>query len=129
MIAFLLNLPFTIIGLLVAAMSVPIRFKCLSNKPTAFVVSVRSFWWAIGYASKARAATIGHVVLLGPLAVSGDREHELIHVEQYARVPFIHPFLYAIELLRVGYRNNKYEVEAYERAGNVYSGEETLTRG
>lgn len=63
---------------------------------------------------------LGHVVMLGPLEKEKDLEHELIHVEQWIREPFIHFFLYNIELMRHGYRNNKYEVEAYDRAGNIY---------
>ncbi len=68
----------------------------------------------------ARAAAMGHVVLLSPLTEDKDLEHELVHVDQYQRLPFIQPFLYYFELLRKGYRNNKYEVEAYEKAGNIY---------
>lgn len=63
---------------------------------------------------------LGYVVLLGPMEREKDLEHELVHVEQYVREPFIHFFLYNFEYLHHGYRNNKYEVEAYNRAGNLY---------
>ena len=63
---------------------------------------------------------MGNVILLGPNILDKDLEHELVHIKQYQREPFIHPILYAIELLKFGYRNNKYEKEAYGRAGNVY---------
>ena len=63
------------------------------------------------------------MILLGPHLEPGDIEHELVHVEQYYREPFIHPFLYVCQSMKYGYRNNKYEIEAYERAGNVYKGE------
>lgn len=83
---------------------------------------MRSFWWLRIYAKGARAMAIGNVVLLGPKLEKGDLEHELVHVEQWQREPFVHLFLYWIELARKGYRNNKYEVEAYDRAGNLYKG-------
>lgn len=67
-----------------------------------------------------RAATIGHVVILGPSTRVGDLEHELVHVTQYCSAPLIFPFLYYFELFKKGYRNNKYEVEAYKVAGNEY---------
>jgi len=68
----------------------------------------------------ARAMAIGSVVLLGSNALDKDLEHELVHVEQSQRMPFIFPILYYIELFRRGYRNNKYEYEAYSKAGNAY---------
>ncbi|GMU74262.1 MAG: hypothetical protein AMXMBFR44_4590 [Candidatus Campbellbacteria bacterium] len=62
----------------------------------------------------------GNVVQLAPTADEKDLEHELVHVKQYERAPLIHPLLYFIETLRYGYKQNKYEVEAYEKAGNLY---------
>ena len=67
-----------------------------------------------------RAANIGQVILLGPKLDPKDLKHELIHVEQYMRYPFIYPFLYYYELFKKGYRNNRFEDEAYRRAGNFY---------
>jgi hypothetical protein len=94
----------------------------LSSKPLAFVINVRSFWWAFGYLKNARAMAIGHAVLLGQKLEKNDLEHELIHVWQYQRAPLLHPVLYCIELIRKGYKNNKYEIEAYRKAGNLYKG-------
>lgn len=68
----------------------------------------------------ARGMANGHVVQLGPEADLRDLQHELIHVEQSLREPFIHPLLYTIEWLRHGYRQNKYEVEAYDRSVSRY---------
>ena len=68
----------------------------------------------------ARAMAIGNTVLLGPTIEDHDLEHELVHVTQYQRMPLIYPILYHVELFRKGYRNNKYEDEAYRIAGNVY---------
>jgi hypothetical protein len=119
MIGFILNIPYTVIGLILALASIPVGVVFKTN-PYAFVINVKIFWWAVGYMKNARAATIGHVVILGPDIEDKDTEHELIHVEQYQRTPLLHPILYYAELIRRGYRNNKYEVEAYRRAGNIY---------
>ena len=114
-----MNIPYTVIGLIVGLISIPggINFK---KSPYAFIVNVKNFWWVIGYMKNARAMTIGHVILLGPKLEDKDLEHELIHVEQHQRMPLIQPILYYIELIRKGYRNNKYEEEAYNKAGNIY---------
>lgn len=120
MLNFILNLPYTFLGLLVALMCLP-DFKMNFNaRPIAIIFRVASFWWAFSYMKGARAMAIGNVVILGPNLEKGDLEHELVHVEQFDRNPLIQPILYLIELGRKGYRNNKYEVEAYTRAGNIY---------
>ena len=119
MLGFILNIPYTVVGLIMALASIPTRIY-LRTDPYAFVLNVRKFWWVFGYMKHARAMAIGHVVMLGPNIEVKDLEHELIHVEQHQRMPIIQPFLYYYELIRKGYRNNKYEDEAYTRAGNVY---------
>lgn len=123
-ISFLLNIPYTLIGFALALLSLPTDIK-ITKRPFAFVVSVKRFWWVFGYMRNARAMVLGNIILLGPGIEAGDLEHELVHIRQYRREPFIHPFLYYIELMRKGYRNNKYEVEAYNQAGNLYK--ETLS--
>lgn len=67
-----------------------------------------------------RGITFGNTILLGPLEEQNDLEHELVHVEQFLKWPLIFPLLYWWELLRNGYQHNKYEVDAYTRAGNRY---------
>ncbi|MDB5266823.1 MAG: hypothetical protein JWN89_638 [Parcubacteria group bacterium] len=121
MISFILNLPWTILGVLAGIVSIPKKFQGNKN-PFALVFTVKSFWWYTWQPKMrgARAMTIGHVVLLSPNILEHDLEHELIHVEQAVRIPLIHPVLYAIESFRKGYRENKYEKEAYGRAGNIY---------
>jgi len=86
------------------------------------VVTVRSFWWQGWLKSRrgVRAMSVGSVVLLGGNLLENDLEHELVHIEQSFREPFIHPVLYLYQSLRYGYRKNKYEIEAYKRAGNKY---------
>ena len=63
---------------------------------------------------------MGNIVLLGKNILDNDMEHELVHVEQFEREPFIHPFLYQYQNLVYGYKENKYEKEAYGKAGNTY---------
>lgn len=113
----LLNTPWTLAGLLVAMVCVPTHVKIINH---AIVFNVKSIWWQFGYLKGVRAANIGQVVLLGPKLDPQDLAHELVHVEQYMRYPLIYPFLYYYELATKGYRNNKFESEAYKRAGNTY---------
>lgn len=121
MISFLLNIFYTTAGFFCGLFSLPTSIKFV-KRPFAFIFQVKTFWWAIGYMKKARAMTVGHVILLGPKTEALDLEHELIHVKQYEKMPFIFPFLYYLELFKKGYKNNKYEVEAYQLAGNIYRG-------
>jgi len=111
MVSFLLNLPYTLIGLVVGLFS-GIQNVELKRSPTTMIIMVQSFWWARCYLKGARAVTMGHVVLLSPKIQKHDLEHELVHVRQHERLPFIFPFLYFVELLRKGYHENKYEKEA-----------------
>jgi len=119
MIAFILHLPYTIIGYIAAVISFPTSIS-FHTHPYAFIFTVKGFWWRIGHSKGVRASTTGHVILLGPHLEKNDLKHELIHVEQFEREPFIHPFLYYSETFRKGYRMNKYEDEAYRVARNVY---------
>jgi hypothetical protein len=95
-VSFVLNLPWTLLGLVGSLLSIPTRLQ-LSRKPFAIIIHTRRL-------------------------LSHDLEHELVHVEQGIREPLIHPALYALETWRHGYKDNKYEREAYARAGNKYLG-------
>lgn len=119
MIGFILNIPYTLIGLIVGLVSIPTSIELRKN-PNAIVMNIKKFWWVFGYMKNARAMAIGHIVLLSPKIEDKDLEHELVHVRQHERMPLIQPILYYIELFRKGYRNNKYEDEAYRIAGNIY---------
>ena len=119
LIAFILNLPWTVLGLLLAVVSIPVKVR-VDKEKWAIILWIKSWWWTVLWMKNARAATVAHVILLGDNTKNLDLEHELIHVEQYIRTPFVHPFLYYLELILYGYRNNKYEEEAYRRAGNTY---------
>ena len=93
-IAYILNLPWTLIGFLLALISIPKKMRLVNG---AIVFNVRSFWWAnlVWYmnAKRVRGITNGNVISLGPLEEEHDLHHELIHVQQYMRRPFIQPFL------------------------------------
>lgn len=64
--------------------------------------------------------TLGNVILLGPRILKNDIEHELVHVQQHQREPFIHPILSAIETAKYGYKESKYEKEAYSKSKSTY---------
>ncbi len=118
--SFILNLPYTLIGLLVASVSGVNSVKFRSN-PLHFLANIKNWWWAVGYMRGARAVTIGNVVLLGNKTQKLDYEHEIVHVRQYENYPLIYPFLYYLELFRKGYKQNKFEEEAYRLSGNKYA--------
>lgn len=120
-LSLLLNLPWTILGLVLALISVPRKFY-FSKVPKALIIKIRSWWWLkpLWWLKGARGMAWGNIVILGPNELSGDETHELVHVEQFNRVPLVHPLLNSIETLRHGYINNKYEKEAYHRGGNSY---------
>ncbi len=120
-ISFVLNLPWTILAILFSLLSIPQKI-ILNSKPFAVIFKVKSFWWWtwLPGVKNTRGMALGNVVMLGPNELPKDLEHELVHIEQINRAPFIHPFLYEFENLRKGYQNNKYEREAYEKAGNLY---------
>lgn len=121
-IAFIINLPFSIVGIVIALISVPKKVRFDANN-MAFIFSINSLWWTsvVPWLKGARATVTGHTVLLGPDADNADLDHELIHVDQWIRAPFIHPFLYYIEYFKHGYRQNKYEDEAYRASGSRYT--------
>lgn len=112
----MLNLPWSLYGTALAVVSIP-RNIHVHKKRGAIVFTVGSLWWAKvlpGY-KNVRAVTIGQVILLGKALDPHDLQHELIHVDQAVRTPLLQPILYAFETTRFGYKNNKYEKEAYNR--------------
>lgn len=119
-VSFVLNLPYTLVGLLTAAVSFPKKIGVRAD-PSHIVIDIKWWWWAIAWMKGARAATIGHVILLGDKTQEKDYEHELVHVRQYKKYPLIFPVLYYTELVRKGYRQNRFEDEAYRLSGNKYN--------
>ena len=118
-LSFIFNLPYTLIGSVVAIVSVPKKIEIRRN-PFAIIITTGRLWWAMGYMKGARAVAMGNVVILGNKVEAKDLEHEMIHVQQHIKFPLIFPILYYTELLFHGYKNNRFEVEAYEKAGNEY---------
>ena len=120
-IAFLLNLPYTLLGVLLALFLRPSKVE-FAKEPYRIVFTVRNESFGPGYTKGWRGMTCGHTILLNPRVEDKDLEHEIIHVRQYERLPLIFPIFYYLEMWEHGYRNNKYEEEAYSGAGNIYRG-------
>lgn len=124
-VGYILNTPWTLVGLILAAISGPRRIRIV---PGAIVFDVRSFWWThlLPHMRKnrIRGITNGNVISLGPLVEERDLAHELVHVKQFMRSPFITPLLYLVEVWKHGTSpKNKYEYEAYATTGSVYRGD------
>lgn len=119
----LLNLPWSIIGLFLTLFSLPKKVR-FSKNPPAVIFYIRSLWWYRWLPSKrgVRAITNGHVVQMSDEADELDLKHELIHVEQNIRYPFVSGFVMLFEQILHGSLppKNKFEKEAYERSGNRF---------
>lgn len=118
-IIFILNLPFTLTGVIPLILSIPYKIKIHKN-PIALIFQVKSFWWVFGHMTGARGMTIGHIILVGPKVLKNDLAHEFIHVKQAEKYPVIYPFLYLYELIKNGYRMNRFEDEAYTLSKSIY---------
>ena len=119
----LLNSPWSAIGIFNAILSLPKKIK-FSKNPPAIIFYVRSFWWYrwLPSRSKVRGITNGHIISLTDEADQLDLKHELIHVEQGMRYPFISGplFLYEQILHWSDPMSNRFEKEAYERSGSRF---------
>lgn len=120
MFSFVLNLPYTCIGILVALFLRPLRVSW-NKEGYSIIFNVRKNRLPFNCLKGWRGITIGHSIILNSTVEKKDLEHELIHIGQYVKFPFIFPLLYWIELIRKGYRDNKYEVEAYTKSGNRFN--------
>lgn len=85
-------------------------YTAITNKPPRAHVVVKWPWWYKGFTG----------FTLGPIIFVKDRRdkytliHELVHVKQFYKNPFTFWYKYLVELNKKGYRNNKYEKEAYK---------------
>ena len=112
---YILNLPWTIIAIALALLSLPTSVRFDKH---AIIINIRKFWW---HPTKGlRALTLGNVILLGDKLLKNDLYPELVHINQHMHEPFVHPFLAAIEVAKHGFRDSKYEREAYEKASNKF---------
>lgn len=121
LLLFLLNLQYTIVAVVPVVLSIPKNITVI-KKALAFIVRVKSFWWAFGLLRHVRGLTISHVILLGPREMKNDLEHELIHVQQHDRYPIVFPILYFYGRIRKGYRRNRFEDEPYTLSNSIYEG-------
>jgi len=97
------------------------RNEVPSPEPLPPGVSLRRVTWIpalggllSGMRRAAAAVTLGRTILVHPAARITPRliRHELAHVRQWQRRPFLFPFLYVWNHLRYGYYANPYEIEA-----------------
>jgi len=75
------------------------------------VITLPSFMFFDGF----NGLTLWKLVIINSSAIDKARviRHEAKHVEQWTTIGFFKfPYLYLIELYKVGYWDNKYEVEA-----------------
>jgi hypothetical protein len=80
-VGYILNAPWTLVGVVVALVSVPTRVRFMNG---AIVFNVRSAWWKNLHRTmrkmNVRAWTHGNVISLGPLEEKNDLAHEFVHV-------------------------------------------------
>jgi hypothetical protein len=119
MTSLILNLPYSVCGVFLAIFLLPKRVV-FGTQPLHLAVYVTFCSFGIDFKKGWRGMTLGNVIILNQKELSNDLEHELVHVQQFSRFPLIFPFLYMHELWKNGYRENKYEDEAYKKAGNIY---------
>lgn len=122
-LAILLNLPWSLIGLFTTILSVPKKVE-FSKNPPAIIFHITSFWWYswMPGLKGVRGISNGNVIQTSDQADEKDIQHELIHVEQFMRYPFIFAFMILYEQIRggVGPAKNRFEKEAYGRSGSRY---------
>ena len=112
-IYFILNFPWTLLGFLVGIISFPkkIRFQ---KKQYVFIVNVKCLWLSeIVMRRAVEGLTLGNCILLSDKACPFTYEHELVHIRQFKKNPFVFPLFYVIDSAKRGYRKNVYEDEAY----------------
>lgn len=87
----------------------------------------RSFWFfsLVPFFKKARGLAVGFVVVMSENILENDVKHELVHVSQHIQYPLIFSLMYFYQSFKHGYRNNKFEDEAYMKAKNSYLGDKT----
>ena len=90
MISFILNFPYTIVGLIAGFISIPQKVK-FNKDPYAVIIDIKNFWWGFGYMKNTRAMAIGNIILLSPKIYKGDLAHEIVHIKQHNRAPIYPP--------------------------------------
>ncbi len=103
----ILNAPWSIIGIVLAAICLPRKISFVRGVIACEVLRI----WFIS--PRYCAITLHRIVLYE----RGDENvlfHELVHTKQYERYWGLFPFLYVSETIRRGYSNNRFEIEARE---------------
>ena len=118
-IAFILNFPWSLLGLLCGLLSLPRNTK--ASKPQfVLVVNVKRLWInEIFLRRRVKGFTLGNTVLLSDMADTSTYDHELIHVGQFMKAPFIFPLLYCFKSIKNGYQCNQYEKEACQQSNKL----------
>jgi hypothetical protein len=112
MISFILNLIWSLLGLAVAIISLPTKIGFESIAEVLVTETERLWIGEIFLRRKIKGMTFGNLVLLSKAKDELTLKHELAHVRQYNKMPFIFPFLYCFEVMRSGYERNKYDEAA-----------------
>ncbi len=83
------------------------------KKTHSIVINVKRLWLSEIFMRRyVRGLTLGAVILLSEKSEESTIGHESIHIQQFKKFPLIFPIFYCAELIRCGYKNNKYEKEA-----------------
>ena len=114
-IAIVLNFPWSLLGFFYGALSLPANIK-IDKAQSVIIVKVKRLWInEIFLGRKVRGFTLGNTVLLSDITDGNIYSHEIIHVEQFTKIPLLFPLFYLVESMKNGYQANKYEKEAYQR--------------
>ncbi len=122
LVQFLINLPWTIFGLLNALISQPVEVEINLSRLT-LIIWVKNIKFI---PSEFFALTCGHVILIKMKARNQQRrwgydaeklkQHEFVHVKQFDRFWGFFPLIYSIESLLHGYNENHFELEAKKKS-------------
>ena len=114
-IVFVLNLPWSLAGLFYSLLMLPRNIKT-DKLQFVMVLRVRRLWInEVVLRRRVRGFTLGNTILLSDVADNNTYDHEIVHVRQFMKEPFIFPLFYCFEFIKHGYQNSKYEKEAYQR--------------
>ena len=112
-ISLILNIPWSIVGIVLAVTSLPVKINSFVSSSLTLVIDVKRVWLIeIFYKGRIKGVALGNIVLLSNVAEPATIKHELVHSKQFINYPFVFMFMYYIEIARHGYQNNIYEVEA-----------------
>ena len=108
-VSFFLNLPWSLFGLFYGFITVPRKMET-GTLYLALIVKVRRLWInELFLGHRVKGCPLGNVVLLSDAADSSTYNHEVVHLEQFTRIPLLFPLFYILESMKSGYRANKYE--------------------